>query len=229
MKNPWRILFFAVALLNLIGSASSNLMLIHVTKPLLMPSLGLWLIMASRHHQGEYSFFRRAVLGALVFSTVGDVLLMYSGELFFLLGLLFFLLAHLFYIGAFSSIKSFKTGFLSEKSAWVLPFLAFPLLLLILLWSGIPAGMRVPVAAYAGVITVMALSVLNLKGQLESGIFTPMMAGAVLFLLSDSLIAVSKFGQPFEGAGFAVILTYIAGQFLLVRGAVGVLDHFDEE
>ncbi len=220
MKNLARIAFFVLALLNILGTATLNQSLIYFTKPLLIPALAVWLTIASNHHKGEYSFFRRSVLGALVFSTLGDVLLMFSGEIFFLLGLFFFLLAHLFYIGAFTSVSSFKTGFLSQNSWWALPFLAFPIVLLLLLWDGIGAGMRLPVAAYACVITLMALSVLNLKGTLTDSIFKSMLLGAGLFVVSDSLIAVSKFGAPFIGSSVVIIFTYILGQYLLVNGVV---------
>jgi uncharacterized membrane protein YhhN len=47
-----------------------------------------------------------------------------------------------------------------------------------------------------------------------------MLAGAVLFVISDSLIAISRFGQSFEGSGIAVMLTYIAGQYLLILSAI---------
>lgn len=217
MKNLARIVFFAVVLLHLLGIALANPTLVQFSKPLLMPTLAGWLLLAV-HRDQRSTFLFRAVMGALVFSTLGDVLLMFSGPLFFLLGLFSFLMAHVFYIGAFVSVTGFKNGFLARKPLWILPFLTFPVLLLVFLWDGIPAGMRVPVAIYAGVIAVMALSVLNLKGRIVGPVFTSLFAGALFFMLSDSLLALNKFGQAFEGAGMAIMVTYILGQFLLVRG-----------
>ena len=217
MKNLARIVFFAVVLLHLLGIALANQTLVQFSKPLLMPTLAGWLLLAV-HRDQRSTFLFRAVMGALVFSTLGDVLLMFSGPLFFLLGLFSFLLAHVFYIGAFVSVAGFKNGFLARNPLWSLPFLTFPALLLVFLWDGIPAGMRVPVAIYAGVIAVMALSVLNLKGKIAGPAFTSLFAGALFFMLSDSLLALNKFGQAFEGAGMAIMVTYILGQFLLVRG-----------
>lgn len=217
MKNLALIVFFAVVLLHLLGIALANHPLVQFSKPLLMPTLGAWLFLSTqRHHRTSFLF--RAMMAALVFSTLGDVLLMFSGQLFFLLGLFSFLMAHVFYIGAFVSVAGFKNGFLARNPLWSLPFLTFPVLLLIFLWDGIPAGMSVPVAIYAGVIAVMALSVLNLKGRIVVPVFTSLFAGALFFMLSDSLLALNKFGQPFEGAGMAIMVTYILGQFLLVRG-----------
>lgn len=217
MKNLPILAFFAVSLLNLFAAVTENSILVYCTKPLLMPLLAVWLA-AATSRQNEYSFLRRAVLGALIFSMFGDVLLMFSGTLFFLLGLVFFLLAHVFYIGAFSSMESFKKGFLSQAPWWATPFVAFPICLLIYLWDGIDVGMKTPVAAYASVISVMALSVVNLKGKVSNSIFWTLMAGAGLFLISDSALAFSTFGKPFAGERLVIMGTYILGQYGLVRG-----------
>jgi len=222
MRNLPILAFFAVSLLHLLGIVLENESLLFITKPLLMPLLAVWLLTATKR-QNEYPFSRKAVLGALVFSTLGDVLLMFSGGIFFLLGLTAFLLAHLFYIGAFSSISNFKNGFLRQNPWWILPFLAFPILLLNFLWNGILGGMKLPVTVYAGIISVMALSVLNLKGKVTDSVFWTLLAGAMLFLISDSSLAVAKFGKAFDGARLTIMVTYIGGQYLLVRGVVGVL------
>jgi len=221
MKNLPRLAFFTVALLNLLGCAVANNTLIFSTKPLLMPLLAVWLLVNAPRN--EYVMLKKAVLAALLFSMLGDVLLMFSGALFFLLGLGAFLMAHLCYIGAFSSVNGFKNGFLSQKPWWATPFVAFPICLLIFLWEGIPPGMRIPVAAYASVISVMALSVVNLKGKVADPVFWTLLAGALLFVISDSSLAFAKFGQPFEGERLVIMGTYIGGQFLLVLGVLVVM------
>lgn len=221
MKNLPLFAFFAVALLELFGEATANQSLIFATKPTLMPLLAVWFAISTNRH-GERSFFRRAILSALVFSTLGDVLMMFPDALYFILGLGCFLLAQLFYGGAFFPISNFKNGFLRRNPTWAILFLAFPCLLLAFLWGGIPVGMKFPVALYACAVTGMALSVLSLKGEISDSVFWPMMAGAVLFLSSDSLIAIARFGQPFEGARLAIMLIYLAAQFLLVQGAVKI-------
>jgi len=223
MKILALIAFFAAAFLHLLGLSVENNTLIINTKPLLMPLLAVWLFAATKH-PSEYPFLRKAVLGALVFSTLGDVFLMFSGGMFFLLGLGAFLLAHLFYMGAFSSVSSLKSGFLRQKPGWILPFIAFPILLLMLLWNGIPVGMKMPVAAYAGIISLMALSVVNLKRKITDTVFWTLLPGALLFMISDSSLAVAKFGEVFEGSRMVIMVTYIGGQYLLVRGVAGVLE-----
>ena len=80
--------------------------------------------------------------------------------------------------------------------------------------------MRIPVTIYALVINTMVASVVNLKGRLSSPVFISMATGALLFMLSDSLIAINKFGHPFEGERLAVMVTYIVGQWLLTRSVI---------
>lgn len=222
MKNIWLTFFFALALLELFAEATANNTLTFCTKPLLMPTLAVWLA-STVSRPFTRPFFRGAILGALVFSAVGDVLLMFSGTIFFLSGLGFFLFAHLFYIGAFTSVASLRNGFLRAKLWYAVPFLLLPVVLLYFLWGGIQIGMKFPVTLYACVITGMALSVLNVKTKVSNPVFARLLAGAILFLASDSLIAGHKFGQELEGGRLAIMLTYLAGQFLLVSGARSIL------
>jgi uncharacterized membrane protein YhhN len=130
-----------------------------------------------------------------------------------------FLLAHVCYIAAFTSLEGWKTGLVRKKTWPAVAVMLYTCFLLAYLWQGIPAPLKLPVAMYALVISGMALSVANLYRPGSGRVFGPMLAGALLFVLSDSLIAVSKFGQPFEGIGLAVMSTYLLGQYLLVDGA----------
>lgn len=215
MKN-WLWAFALAAAANLLGQVLRHDALVLFSKPLLMPLLAAWFWQATA---GTGGWLRKAVLAALLFSTLGDVLLIFEGGNFFLFGLGAFLVAHLFYMSGFFASTSLSAGFLREEPIWVLPFVAYLAGLLGLLWPGIPTAMRGPVAVYACVITGMALSVLNLKNTAEPQVWRWAMAGAVFFVLSDSLIAVEKFGHPFVGSRVAVMLTYIVGQYLLVRGS----------
>lgn len=217
MKSMWRTLFSLDVLLHLTGIISNQPALAMLSKPLLMPLLAVWLLTETKHNPGS---FRNTVVLALAFSTLGDVLLMFEGGLYFLAGLGAFLVAHLWYIRAFSIVRNLRKGYLKTNPVVVLPFLAYPVLLLWYLWEGIPSGMKIPVCAYAGVITFMALSAMNLRGKIPSGIFISLLTGAVLFVLSDSLIALARFGQPFDGSRMAVMLTYISGQYLLILSAI---------
>jgi uncharacterized membrane protein YhhN len=222
MRSLWHILFSLDVLVNLAGIISNQPTLVFLSKPLLMPLLAAWLWTETKSSSG---MFRSFIALALAFSTLGDVLLIFEGGIYFLAGLGAFLIAHLCYIRAFFKVGGVNNGYIIKRPIVLAPFLAYPVLLLLFLWEGIPSGMKVPVCAYAGVITVMALSTMNLKGRIPSGVFVSLLSGAILFVLSDSLIAVARFGEPFEGSRLAVMLTYITGQYLLVLSAIRWLNN----
>ena len=223
MKNKhvlWLLAFFAVAVLEVYAELSANMPLRIWTKPLMMPLLGLWFAFETARMR---KFARNTILTALGLSALGDTLLLFtegpSGPLFFLLGLGAFLFAHFFYTGYFFSKDKRHNGYLKKNPQWVLPALVWLAGLLWWLWPDIPEAMRLPVTVYAVTITAMMLSVVNLHDQVPQATFYQLLTGALLFVASDSLLAVNKFGHPFDGARLAIMTTYLGAQFLLVSGA----------
>ncbi len=216
---PWLMAFAALCGVELVAEALAVQPLIYATKPLLMPVLAIWFALRT---SGVRRFLRQTVIAGLLLSMLGDILLMFSGggygTLFFLLGLVAFLCAHLCYTGGFLTEVNLRNGLLRKQPYWVAPFVVFLIVFVRWLWPGIPEGMRLPVAAYASVISMMALSVVNMRNHLDAAVANTILAGALLFMLSDSLIAVQKFGHPFAGSRVVIMATYLAGQWLIARG-----------
>lgn len=219
-SNTLHYTFLGLAAVELLAEATGHHSVIYITKPLLMPVLGLWLFFSTARHAP--GFLRRTMLAGLAFSTIGDTLLLFaggpSGALFFLLGLGAFLFAHLCYIGGYHSIASYKHGYVRLKPVIIVPFALFLCGFLWYLAPGMPHGMGGPVNAYALVISVMALSACNTRNKVNDRIFVSLVAGALLFMLSDSLIAVNKFKTAIPGASLWIMSTYLAGQYLIIRG-----------
>jgi uncharacterized membrane protein YhhN len=107
-----------------------------------------------------------------------------------------------------------------ERNAWLLgaytTVLVVLVVLVVLLWPGLPAGLRVPVAGYSLLLTAMAY------GSTRLG---PVAAlGGALFMLSDTLIATGVADWPqLPKADFWIMLTYVTAQFLLVKGVLSPL------
>ena len=223
----WLIAFVLLAALELIGEIGDNRSLILFTKPLLMPVLAIWLVQKTA---GIRRFFRHTIQAGLLFAMLGDIFMMFSygayDELFFILGLGAFMCTHLCYLGGFISEIKLKSGYLRRQPLWLLPFLLFIIGFLIWLWPKIPVGMQQPVTVYALVISTMALTVVNTYGKFSKEVFTSLLIGALLFILSDCLIAAFKFGHPFPGVHMAIMLTYLLGQWLIVRGVAEHLRNF---
>ncbi len=215
MKNPWIYLFVLAALMELAGVQFENETLQLIAKPLLLPLLALYF---RQEVKGTPSGLTSWVLTAFFFSWAGDVLLLFQEKksVFFLAGLSAFLLTHLAYIVFFHRIRVRENV---KPRPWLLVGVVLYYGGLIYLLSPYLGDMKIPVRVYGIVISFMFLLAMHLlyTGNKMAGKL--MMGGALLFVLSDSLLAINKFYRPFEGAGLAVMLTYLLAQAGIAEGA----------
>lgn len=217
------LLYFIVSLINLWAGYSYNNTLAFYSKPFLMPILALWFYFQTTNH---HSTFRQLILFALLFSWGGDTLLMFvesKGEHFFLFGLLSFLLTHILYTIAFLKIVPWNKGFLWENGWVIIPFLIFFLGFQKYLLPDVEATMQLPVAVYSSVIILMVLAALNWNTFVEKKTFQLLFFGALLFMLSDSIIALNKFKSAVPQAHIWIMGLYLLGQYLIARGGIKVI------
>jgi uncharacterized membrane protein YhhN len=187
------------------------------TKPLLMPLLALGYALETKP-LGRLSSL---VLAALFFSWLGDVLLMLEGRnsMFFILGLLGFLTAHALYIAYFSRIPASEGGsFVRKRPVMLLAVLAYVVELLYVLWPSLN-GMKIPVLVYGIVIGTMLCFALWQYGKIHPQAAGLLIIGALLFVASDSLLAINKFKSPIPFGGIWVMSTYVLAQFCIVKGS----------
>jgi alkenylglycerophosphocholine/alkenylglycerophosphoethanolamine hydrolase len=144
----------------------------------------------------------RAIAGGLLLSALGDVLLELRG--LFVAGLSAFLLAHLAYTAAFLSDER------RLRLARALPFALWLGTGAALFWSGV-GPLAVPVAVYMTAIGAMMWRAAARVDPDRTGALTGL-AGAMLFGLSDTLLALDRFRAPIGGVRYAIILLYWAGQ-----------------
>lgn len=188
----------------------------YVTKPLLMPLLMAGYFLEIR----PLNIFSRTILSALFFSWLGDVFLMFEQAMpvFFIVGLASFLTAHLLYIAYFSRIKASTVSFLRKRPVMLLAVVAYVLELMFVLWPHL-GGMKVPVLIYGIVIGTMLCFALWQYGKIPSGAAWLFITGALLFVVSDSLLAVNKFKAPIQHGGLWIMSTYILAQYFIARGS----------
>jgi uncharacterized membrane protein YhhN len=162
-----------------------------------------------------------AVLGAIFLSWLGDVLLLFSEELYFKSGLSAFLLAHICYIISYRQHKKKKDDALMkiQKVRFSLPIILAGTGLMVVLWPHLDE-FRLPVFLYAVVLIIMTLNALFRYGHTTLESFWLVFVGAILFMVSDSILAIGKF--IFATAHFAVFImaTYIVAQFLIIEGLI---------
>jgi len=185
-------------------------------KALIIPAL-IWLYL--RFVKGRINSFHRLILIALVFSWVGDITLQLNiiKEDFFIIGLGSFLVAQLIYLVAFFSTKG--PNVVSRKIYLTIPVVFYCVFILWVLWDGL-GDMMMPVTVYCVVIHVMLLAAINRKEKVNSQSYQLVLFGAILFILSDSLIAINKFEQSFELARIAIMTSYVTAQYLIAIGCV---------
>jgi uncharacterized membrane protein YhhN len=219
------LLFLLCSSANLIAMTTPTALDNYLTKPFLMIFLAAY---AYYRMQPEIPLSGKLLLTGLFFSFGGDTLLMFadgrpSGGNFFILGLCSFLLTHLAYWFAFFKWPQRSTSFRARYGylALILPLAAYWAVMIYLLVPGLPAAMTVPVIVYSLVIIWMAAGALDLSPGLRPAPGRMLVIGAILFVLSDSIIAFSRFTDYLRFSdltiGWAIMLTYLAGQFLIVE------------
>ena len=223
MKKISLILFLGVAIAQILGEYFEIRPLSAGFKLLLMPALILYYW--SNVPISSSPTTHRGIMFALILSYFGDTFLLFAakGELFFLIGLIFFLFAHVAYIFVFVQFSGIKNGFLKHHPLFIIPVILFYGILMWLLIPHIPSTLVYPVAIYGAVISTMLLSVINTFGGLSKKNFLTLLAGAILFVISDSILALVKFHPYIESgnmASVAVMATYIGGQTLLTGGTI---------
>jgi uncharacterized membrane protein YhhN len=198
-------LAFLSATLAILAAYQNRRLTHYLCKPLTIVFI---ILIALQPKYSASSFYRYAIIAGLLFSLAGDVFLMLPRD-YFMQGLASFLVAHLFYIAAFM----FESG--RALSLWgSIPFLIYSGLMFRLLWPYL-GKMRLPVMLYMLAILIMGWTGMSrwmLTGQPGSllAIF-----GALLFIASDSLLALEKFKSRFRSAQFLILTTYFTAQWLI--------------
>jgi uncharacterized membrane protein YhhN len=161
--------------------------------------------------------YRGWVLAALAFCWVGDVALLFTSSRAFIVGLSSFLIGHVLFIAAF--LTDLPAAPLALPGAVWLGGAAF--LLAVALYAGalLPrtGRLRPAVLVYLLALTAMVLAAVLRAGLGESPLAAWALAGALLFAVSDSVLAYRKFvtapwwGQPATLATYYLAIGLIAG------------------
>jgi uncharacterized membrane protein YhhN len=223
MKKQVCLLLYFITLAVDIFAVTYNLTSVRTfSKPLLMVFLAAYLIIAV--YRIRPAIFRNLLLAALLFSWVGDILLLRTDqEAFFLYGLGSFLLAHLAYIWFFLKVRytnyplpacKYFYIFLAEAVVIAFLFVMFPYL----------DDMSIPVIVYAVVISFTLLCIMHAFRFREQPMGWYCITGGILFICSDAMIAVDQFYRPFPFAEISIMVTYGLAQWCLIEGSTRYLN-----
>ena len=208
------LIFWVLTMLDIAGIVAEIKLLHFIAKPLLIPVLILLLLNTKSALPGK-----NLLLAGLFFSWMGDVFLMieFKQDLFFIFGLASFLITHIFYIVFFLRIKSANPSLLKKQPIFITLILAYGITLVWQLYHNLK-DLKLPVMVYAAVICTMLLCSLHIFYKVNKKAAAFYLLGATAFVVSDSLLAINKFYQPFAYAGVIIMLTYCAAQYFIVRG-----------
>ncbi len=215
--------------------------LMFFTKPFVLPLIAVYYFLSVN---GTWSKLHKLMMFAFLFSWFGDVSLMLTPETpadtslmgipkspyCFLAGLGSFLVTQILFISAFRRAVSVSggSGILFSKLYYV-PFLIYWVSILCIVLPPLQHNaekqiVTVPVIVYAAVLISMAATAFSRRGKTNSQSFWLTFAGACIFVISDSLIALNFLALPQPGfyAGFSIMSTYVIAEYLI---AEGVLSH----
>jgi len=203
-------LFITVSLLDILGIILDKYYLRLFFKPLILPSILLMYALM-------VSLKNKWYVAALIFSFLGDVFLLFSGKLYFMLGLSSFLLAHLCFIKVVLQ-KIGKADLNKTLLSFIILF-AFLFGLLFVL-KGHLGALQIPVIIYGTIITSFGALSLSYYLQIKSKSALLLLIGALVFISSDSMLSLNKFYAPNEILNLMVMLTYIGAQYLILKAIV---------
>ncbi len=195
------------------------------SKPLLMLILLVYFWVKSRKFISQ----KHLIMLALFFSWLGDIFLLFDKRKpqLFIFGLAAFLIAHLFYIVYFYQItaKNAVKRRLNIPAALAVTIYVVSLFALLAPNLG---TLQIPVAVYTLALSMMLLASIHAFDFKNRDFAKLCVAGTLLFVMSDSLLAINRFYQPFAFAGVLIMLTYAVAQFLIIAGALKNLEYLDE-
>jgi uncharacterized membrane protein YhhN len=206
---------FVLAILDWFAIAKGWQRVKYIATPAVMAALLSWITM-NGGLQGPMRWF---ALG-LLFSLFGDILLMLPKD-FFLAGVVSFALAQTTYTYGFNT-----EGIVIDIAVVILIIIISIMSYQIL--RKLSAGLnfrglielRIPVIIYAILISLMLLSALvtfiRPGWRLSEAMLSS--AGAMLFVISDSLLSWDRFVAPITNARTIVMVTYHLGQFGIILG-----------
>jgi uncharacterized membrane protein YhhN len=211
------LLYFLTGALFLVSEDKGSFISAFIAKALIIPLLMILLITSFR---AGLNRFHRLMLAGLFFSWSGDVMLelTYLSANMFIPGLVCFLLAHIMYFSVFFLTPG--ESVISGKYIYLLiPVIIYGAGLIYYLYDDLE-GLRIPVIIYTIAILTMLTGAIDRLNKVNKRSFSLVLSGAVLFLISDSAIAINKFGHHFEYSSIVIMSTYVIAQYLIVTGYI---------
>ena len=164
----------------------------------------------------QLSKYRNIIVTALVFCLIGDIFLLKTD--YFVFGLGSFLIGHLLFATGFIKLEGFHWHWGS-------------LIILLLIGGGLffwlqpdLGSLELAVGVYVIVIIFMAWRGLSLFIKNPKKVYVLIGIAVLLFMFSDTMIAINKFKSPFEWSGLIILSTYWLSISLIANASHSILE-----
>lgn len=208
------VIFLLVLLMHCLSIQVEMTQLRNTTKIILVPLLMIHLLINQSLRVLGY-----LPLIALLFSWIGDILLLGDDPSFFLSGMIAFVMTHVCYSFTFLKIKQVTPKDRSYFIFLLLGLLLFSLLVFFYLKDDLGSYL-LPILLYMVFISLMASLAIHTRANVKIqtlSLYT-FIPGALLFVLSDALLAINMFKMQHIVIEVLVMLTYGLAQFFITRG-----------
>lgn len=225
LKTLFEGLFVVASLVNLVALSYGNDVIASCAKPFLMPFLALTAYFWLKEKEVPWNRIATYTIAALVFGTIGDILLIFGGNGFFIAGAIAFFIGHIMY---FLAIFAFSIGKRpSGRLEDVLPIFVGTVAVIILLGFGLTLiksfnaslAVKIAIGIYA-----IAFPINVNQAAFGSVFYKPLWLtafGYLFFAFSDAMIGINVFKNiDFPSRHMLVMLLYIIGQAMIVAGIV---------
>ncbi|GAA0877627.1 lysoplasmalogenase [Algoriphagus jejuensis] len=213
----WLYLFLAATMADLAFLIEGNFEMRFFSKPLILLGLIAYFYRITRPIAS--TLLTKSILGALIFSWFGDILLMWPQ--LFVYGLGAFMMAHICYIIGFrfaqKSPSQLEHVNFVKSFLFNLPIYLAAALVYYLIHANL-GNLKIPVIAYIIVIVAMVATARERFKKCNPASFWQVFIGAILFFISDGAIAISRFFRDFPESGIVIMGTYAIAQLLIVMG-----------
>jgi uncharacterized membrane protein YhhN len=191
------------AIITIYAKLRENYLQQYIFKPLTMLAI---ILIAFWNSDTPMTFYQQMIIAGLIFSTIGDVLLIDSRR--FVYGLLSFLVAHICFIVAFYSVTT------TPNLPSLVFYLAYFAFFFAIFWKHL-GKLKLPVIVYSLVLAAMSWFALSKTIEDHDHHTFHAFIGSIFFIASDSLLAFDKFKSQFRFAHVWILSTYFLAQFFI--------------
>lgn len=214
MRYLYLTIFIIVTTAHLIASLKNNKYYRDITKGMILLSLlGFYL-----ESTMVVSWF---IVCALIFSWIGDLLLIPKGNKWFLIGGISFIVSHIFFIFSYNELMNITNIPLYLIIVIACIYILFVFIVFSKLTKYLKKALIFPMILYLVVnATMNSFAWFRLIAGLNIGSLITAV-GASLFFLSDSSLFFVRFNKDsIQKSHFLVMLTYSLGEFLIILGLI---------